>query len=117
MQSPGVSTTFIGGAPVIQNLPLFLCTSAGTTGASEPTWPSVYGNTVLDGSVTWTAIDSKLWSTTGIDATQQMLTGLSGTNQAGALNVPALTGIGLTIPPASMTNGVTYDWIAIGRQP
>lgn len=35
---------------------LFECTTAGTSHASvEPTWPTVSGNTVSDGTVTWTA--------------------------------------------------------------
>jgi prepilin-type N-terminal cleavage/methylation domain-containing protein len=34
---------------------IFTCTAAGTKGATEPVWPTTAGNTVLDGSVTWTA--------------------------------------------------------------
>jgi hypothetical protein len=33
----------------------FECTTAGTTGATEPTWPTEAGETVVDGSATWTA--------------------------------------------------------------
>lgn len=34
---------------------IFRITTAGTTGASEPTWPTTVGGTVVDGTATWTA--------------------------------------------------------------
>ena len=38
----------------------FQCTTAGTTGAVEPTaWPSVVGDTVVDGTAVWTAISDR----------------------------------------------------------
>lgn len=37
----------------------FECTTAGDTGGSEPTWPTVAGDTVTDGTVVWTAREAK----------------------------------------------------------
>ncbi len=33
----------------------YQCTTAGTSGAGEPAWPTTDGGTVVDGGVTWTA--------------------------------------------------------------
>jgi len=39
----------------------FECTTAGTSGGTEPTWPVIVGGTVVDGGVTWTARTPKAW--------------------------------------------------------
>jgi hypothetical protein len=35
----------------------YTCTVAGTSGGTEPTWPTTVGSTVVDGGVTWKCID------------------------------------------------------------
>jgi hypothetical protein len=40
--------------PVVPNGFIYEVTTAGTTGGSEPTWPLISGNTVVNGSVTFT---------------------------------------------------------------
>lgn len=47
LRSTGVGTEQTAGL-------YFVCTTAGTTGGSEPTWDTTVGNTTADGSVTWT---------------------------------------------------------------
>ena len=37
---------------------VFRCTTAGTSAATEPSWPTDIGSTVTDGTVVWTAISS-----------------------------------------------------------
>jgi len=53
------STAYILGDyvwPTTFNGYRYVCTTAGTSGASEPTWPTTLGDTVNDGSVVWTCI-------------------------------------------------------------
>lgn len=40
--------------PISPNGYTFVCTTAGTSGVSQPTWPTTPGTTVTDGSVVWT---------------------------------------------------------------
>ena len=57
------STSYAIGAIVrattVQDFGLvFKCTTAGTSGASAPAWPTLIDGTTVDGSVTWTAISA-----------------------------------------------------------
>jgi len=46
-------------ASTVQDFGLvFRCTTAGTSGATQPAWPTLIDGTVVDGSVTWTAISA-----------------------------------------------------------
>jgi hypothetical protein len=40
---------------------VFTVTTAGTSGASQPTWPDEIGETVVDGTVTWTTEATAPW--------------------------------------------------------
>lgn len=55
----------------------YVCTTAGTTGGTEPTWDITMGNTTSDGTVIWTAYDSyvKEGSVTAITDNQIFLDG------------------------------------------
>lgn len=43
--------------PTVNNGHYYICTSGGITGGTEPTWPTIKGDTVEDGDVTWKAYD------------------------------------------------------------
>ncbi len=54
-----VSTAYSLGAivkPVTTPLYAYQCTVAGTSGTTAPTWPTVVGTTVTDGTATWICI-------------------------------------------------------------
>ena len=52
--------------PTTPNGYCYVCTTNGTTGGSEPTWPTVIGTSVMDGSVQWTCqgLTGGSWNTT-----------------------------------------------------
>lgn len=47
---------------------VYKCTTAGTSGAEEPTWPTSEDETVNDGSVVWTAVKSFALCTTDVSS-------------------------------------------------
>lgn len=50
--------------PVVNNGHIYVVTTAGTSGATEPTWPTTSGATVADGTVTWQERGDYLWTPT-----------------------------------------------------
>lgn len=50
------ATAYLAGAIVTETtgLPMWRCTTAGTSGNAEPTWPTASPWTVTDGTVVWT---------------------------------------------------------------
>lgn len=46
--------------PVTENGLVYYASTAGTTGANEPTWPLEIGGTVTDGTVVWTCIGEQV---------------------------------------------------------
>ncbi len=41
-------------SPTTPNGHLYVCTTSGAVGTTQPTWPTGIGSTVVDGSATWT---------------------------------------------------------------
>ena len=86
--------------------------AAGSSGSTEPTWPTIAGNTVTDGTVTWKAIGTSIITWQAIPIMR------SGTSQP---TFP--TTVGLTVnDPSTYTstdgnvNNTSMSWICVNRQ-
>lgn len=62
--------------------PWFKCSTAGTTGGSEPTWDTTLGNTTSDGTAVWTAIAALSVPGTVTSVTDQRSFAASGVTEA-----------------------------------
>jgi len=91
--------------PITKNGRKYTCTIAGTSGASEPTWPTTIGNTVVDGTATWTCSEMSL---PNILSRLDALDGTNGTTTYGANRAITLepTSLLLNVNSISTSAGV-----------
>ena len=90
--------------PVTKNGRKYICTGAGTSGGTEPAWPTTIGATVADGTATWTCSEMSL---PNILSRLDALSGTNGTTTYGANRFISLGPTTLiTINSISTTAGV-----------
>lgn len=119
---------YISPGVVVYASDFFICTSAGTTGASQPTWIDGTGSTLIDGSVIWTNIGASLeWTPltgggppNGVGPTQTVSLAQTIVDPNGYLQTIYLAGETGTIAPAwqtglgNKTTDGTAIWINVG---
>ena len=111
-------------SPTTLNGHVYVCTTAGTTGSTEPTWPTGIASTVTDGTVTWTEATEYLLgiNTTyppvevsgGGYARQSLTQGTTDWTSAAAspdnLGYQSKNAIALTYPAATANYGLVVGW-------
>ena len=109
--------------PATPNGHIYECTTAGTTGASEPAWPTGSGSTVTDGTAVWTEQTTAMEAGTvkevtnadyGRVAVTAGLTEFAGTQAAGSITASTGTSkttsnnSAITFPAPSTNWGVIW---------
>lgn len=112
--------------PATPNGRIYKCTTAGTTGAGEPTWPTTEGGTVTDGTAVWTEqttameagtfteVSGGSYARVGVTAS---LANFAGTQSAGSTTASSGTGgttsnngaISFLAPTGNW--GLIYGWL------
>lgn len=94
---------------------IYICVVAGTSGGSQPTWPTAPGQTVVDSGVTWSCLGESVtvWSSAAASwsgATFSAAYGLIYDAQSGTASTEpliALVNFGGTIAPVASTLSVS----------
>jgi hypothetical protein len=90
--------------PATPNGRMYRCTTAGTTGAGEPTWPTTSGGTVVDGTVTWTEMTPDLEAGTNLTEVSTSGTNYARQGVAASLaNFAGTQGAGTTVASTGTT--------------
>lgn len=111
--SNGIRSTAVSSGdtviPATPNGRMYRCTTAGTTAAGEPTWPTTSGGTVSDGTAVWTEMTPDFEAGTNLTEVST-----SGTGYARQAVVSSLVNFAGTQAAASTTastgtNGTTSN--------
>lgn len=96
--------------PLISNGFIYQALTTGTSGGSAPTWPTVQGQTVTDGSVTWTCLGESItqWSSASPTWSNSTITARYG------VIYDAQTGVGTTEPLMVLVNFITDQTSSAG---
>lgn len=100
--------------PATPNGHMYRCTTAGTTGSTEPTWPTTSGGTVTDGTAVWTEAtpdfqgNSNLVEASYTGYARVALSGDMGSASAGSASNTTQIGFGTN---TSTTTQVAAAWM------
>lgn len=111
--------------PAAPNGHVYRCSTAGTTGTTEPTWPTTSAGTVTDGGVTWTEMTPDFQAgNSNVTASEANYTGYARAPLAGlmgasaseiAANTAAINSTTCTAGSNTIAGWMSYDALTAGN--